>query len=72
MQCKQYASKVENAAVQEVIAGIEYVRENIGIVVATEGFTVSAIKLAERIDVLLCSHVDLHNINGLVKYIASM
>jgi len=53
IQSKCYGSKVNNSAVQEVVAGLSYYNCDKGIVVTNSYFTRSAIELAEKNNVIL-------------------
>jgi len=55
IQCKHYASKAGNTAVQEVIAGRQFYHTTIAAVVAPAGFTRQAYALADKAAVLLLS-----------------
>jgi restriction system protein len=67
VQCKKYAKPVGNRAVQEIVAGIAHQDAQRGIVVATSGYTASAIKLAESNEVLLLHHSELRRIDRLLR-----
>lgn len=58
-QCKKYAKPVGNKAVQEVVAGMKYYEATHGIVVAPNGFTNSAQKLASVNKISLLHHTDI-------------
>lgn len=53
IQCKNYDSNLGNSAVQEVVAGREYYRCHVGVVVTNSYFTRSAVELAAANRVLL-------------------
>ncbi|SHF26132.1 restriction endonuclease [Alkalibacter saccharofermentans] len=53
IQCKCYSSDIGNSAVQEVYAGKNYYKCNVGIVMTNQRFTPSAIQLAECNGVIL-------------------
>ena len=55
-QCKKFTKAVGNKAVQEIVAGIKYYQADIGIVIAPNGFTKSAEKLAEANKIKLIHH----------------
>lgn len=55
-QCKKFAKPVGNKAVQEVVAGMKYYEANKGVVIAPNGFTNSAEKLAEANKIKLIHH----------------
>lgn len=59
IQCKKYAQRAGNAAVQEVVAGKRHYGAQIAVVVAPNGFTRAAHQLAKSNAVLLMSHDDL-------------
>jgi len=63
-QCKKFAKPVGNKAVQEVVAGMKYYQANKGIVIAPNGFTKSAEKLAEANDILLIHHSEIKDLYG--------
>lgn len=53
IQCKNYAAKVGNGAVQEVAAGAQFYNATVAVVVAKNGFTKQAHTLADKTSVLL-------------------
>lgn len=55
-QCKKYARPVGNKAVQEVVSGMAVYDANVGVVIAPNGFTRSAIELANLNNVHLVHH----------------
>ena len=55
-QCKKFTKAVGNKAVQEIVAGIKYYQADIGIVIAPNGFTKSAEKLAAVNKIKLIHH----------------
>ena len=55
-QCKKFTKAVGNKAVQEIVAGIKYYQADIGIVIAPNGFTKSAEKLAAANKIKLIHH----------------
>lgn len=59
IQCKLYSKPVGNSAVQQVIAGKAYEKADYAAVVAPNGYTRSAIELAERDGIFLLSPKDL-------------
>lgn len=61
-QCKRFAKPVGNKAVQEVVAGIKYYAANKGIVIAPNGFTKSARKLAESNNIDLIHHSEIKDL----------
>ena len=61
-QCKRFAKPVGNKAVQEVVAGIKYYAANKGIVIAPNGFTKSAKKLAESSNIDLIHHSEIKDL----------
>jgi restriction system protein len=67
VQCKKYSKPVGNFAVQEIAAAIAHVDADYGIVVATNGFTRSAYRLALSNDIFLLHHSELHRIDRLLK-----
>jgi restriction system protein len=67
VQCKKYSKPVGNRAVQEIVAGIAHQDAQRGVVVATSGYTSSAIKLAASNEVLLLHHSELHRIDRLLS-----
>ena len=67
VQCKMYGKPVGNKAVQEAFAGMAYANANIAAVVAPNGFTRSAMELANRTGVYLISPKDLHNLNTALR-----
>ena len=58
-QCKKFAKPVGNKAVQEVVAGMSYYKANIGVVIATNGYTRSAKALASANDIKLIHHSEI-------------
>ena len=58
-QCKRFKKPVGNKAVQEIVAGIKYYQANKGVVIAPNGFTKSAEKLAEANQILLIHHSEI-------------
>ncbi len=58
-QCKDYAGQVGNSAVQQVLAGKQFIAADRAAVVAPQGYTTSARQLAARVGVLLLSPRDL-------------
>lgn len=67
IQCKLYSNPVGNKAVQEALSGKAFDSADFAIVVAPNGFTRSAIELAQSTGVLLLSHNDLKNLFGLIS-----
>ena len=67
VQCKKYSKPVGNRAVQEIVAGIAHRDAQRGVVVATNGYTSSAKKLAASNEVLLLHHSELHRIDRLLR-----
>ena len=67
VQCKKYSKPVGNRAVQEIVAGIAHLDAQRGVVVATSGYTSSAVKLAASNEVLLLHHAELHRIDRLLR-----
>jgi restriction system protein len=67
VQCKKYAKPVGNRAVQEIVAGIAHQDAQRGVVVATSGYTSSAIKLAASNEVLLLHYSELRRIDRLLR-----
>lgn len=61
-QCKRFSKPVGNKAVQEVVAGIKYYAANKGIVIAPNGFTKSAKKLAESNNIDLIHHSEIKDL----------
>tara|TARA_Y100000768_G_scaffold87255_1_gene62522 strand:- start:75 stop:890 length:816 start_codon:yes stop_codon:yes gene_type:complete len=61
-QCKRFAKPVGNKAVQEVVAGMKFYDANEGIVIAPNGFTVSAKKLAKANKVKLIHHSEINSL----------
>ena len=55
-QCKKFSKPVGNKAVQEVVAGMKFYDANVGIVIAPNGFTNSAEKLAAANKIKLIHH----------------
>jgi len=58
-QCKRFKKPVGNKAVQEIVAGMKYYQANRGVVIAPNGFTKSAEKLAEANQILLIHHSEI-------------
>jgi restriction system protein len=67
VQCKKYGKPVGNRAVQEIVAGIAHQDAQRGVVVATSGYTASAVKLAASNEVLLLHHSELRRIDRLLR-----
>ena len=63
VQCKKYAKPVGNKAVQEVVAGKTHYKADHAMVIAPNGFTNSAKKLAESNNVMLIHHSEIGEIN---------
>ena len=61
-QCKRFKKPVGNKAVQEIVAGMKYYQANKGVVIAPNGFTKSAEKLAEANQILLIHHSEIAQI----------
>ena len=61
-QCKKFSKPVPNKAVQEVVAGIKFYRADSGVVIATNGFTKSAEKLAAANNIQLIHHGEIKNL----------
>lgn len=61
-QCKKYAKPVGNKAVQEIVAGKKHYGANKGIVIAPNGFTNSAVKLAESNNIDLIHHTEIKDL----------
>ena len=61
-QCKKFAKPVGNKAVQEVVAGMKYYEANKGVVIAPNGFTNSAEKLAEANNIKLIHHNEIKDL----------
>ena len=66
IQCKRHKKPVGNKAVQEVSAGKIFYRTTHAIVIASNGFTPSAIELANKTNVLLLNHNTLLNIEDYI------
>jgi restriction system protein len=67
IQCKMYTHPVGNRAVQEVIAGRLYYGAHFAVVVSPASYTFSATELADRAQVLLLHHDELHLLERLAK-----
>lgn len=63
VQAKQYSNKVNNKAVQEIVAAIKHYGADRGMVITTDEFTRSAIELANS------NNVDLINREKLEKMV---
>ena len=61
-QCKRFKKPVGNKAVQEIVAGMKYYQASRGVVIAPNGFTKSAEKLAEANQILLIHHSEIAQI----------
>ena len=61
-QCKKFVKPVGNKAVQEITAGMKYYDASEGIVIAPNGFTNSAEKLAKANDIKLIHHSEIKEI----------
>lgn len=64
VQAKCYSGKVNNKAVQEVVASIKYYKAKEGIIVTNSEYTKSAIDLADSNDIRL---IDRQKLKGLIK-----
>ena len=62
VQCKRFAKPVGNKAVQEIVAGKAHYKADGAVVIAPNGFTNSAKKLAESNNVFLIHHSEIPNI----------
>lgn len=67
IQCKLYSNPVGNKAVQEALSGKAFDKADFAVVVAPNGYTRSALELAQSTGVLLLSHNDLKNLFGLIS-----
>lgn len=67
VQCKKYSKPVGNRAVQEIVAAIAHEEAERGIVVATMGYTASAVQLAASNEVLLLHHSELTKLDRLLR-----
>ncbi|MEK8092419.1 restriction endonuclease [Methylocystis sp. IM3] len=67
VQCKKYRKPVGNRAVQEIVAAIAHEDAQRGVVVATNGYTRAAERLAASNRVLLLHHSQLHRIDRLLQ-----
>ena len=63
-QCKRYAQRVGNTAVQEIIAGKNFAQADIAAVITNSTFTRSAMKLAHATQVYLLHHSDLEKFSA--------
>tara|TARA_B100000902_G_scaffold317123_1_gene308642 strand:- start:304 stop:1197 length:894 start_codon:yes stop_codon:yes gene_type:complete len=61
-QCKKFSKPVPNKAVQEVVAGIKFYNADSGVVIAPNGFTKSAEKLAAANNIQLIHHSEIKNL----------
>jgi len=61
-QCKKFVKPIGNKAVQEITAGMKYYDASEGIVIAPNGFTNSAEKLAKANDIKLIHHSEIKEI----------
>ena len=61
-QCKKFSKPVPNKAVQEVVAGIKFYKADSGVVIAPNGFTKSAEKLAAANNIQLIHHGEIKNL----------
>lgn len=71
LQCKLYSSAIGNTAVQEAIAGREFLRATFAAVVTNSSYTKSARQLAENTGVLLLHINDLASLEARVTAFAS-
>jgi len=62
VQAKRYSNKVNNKAVQEVVAAINYYKADKGLVVTTSEFTSAAVKLANANNISLMDGNKLKNL----------
>jgi hypothetical protein len=67
VQCKRYAKPVGNKAVQEAIAGLNFYDLDRVCVIATGGYTKSALDLAKRANVILLSDQEIHLLHDICK-----
>jgi restriction system protein len=67
VQCKKYSKPVGNRAVQEIVAAIAHEDAGRGVVVATNGYTRAARRLAASNRVLLLHHSQLRRIDRLLR-----
>jgi len=61
-QCKRFSKPVGNSAIQEVVAGMKYYGATKGVVIAPNGFTKSAEKLAKANEIELVHHSEIKDI----------
>jgi len=62
VQAKRYVHKVNNSAVQEVVASIKHYKANKGMVITTNDFTTSAVELAKSNNIILIDRKELINL----------
>jgi restriction system protein len=67
VQCKRYAGRAGNDAVQQVVAGKRHYGAQIAVVVAPFGYTRAAEQLAHSNAALLMSHVDLARLEQVAR-----
>ena len=67
IQCKRSSKPVGNKAVQEVEAGRQYEKADIGIVVSNASFTPSARQLASSLGIFLQHHTELKDLKDLLS-----
>ena len=60
--CKRCFKPVGNKAVQEVVAGLQFYEADVGVVIAPNRFTKSAIKLSEANNIRLIHHEEIKNL----------
>lgn len=61
-QCKKFMKPVGNKAVQEIVAGMKFYGASIGLVIAPNGYTNSAKKLAEANSIKLIHHSEIESL----------
>ena len=61
-QCKKFMKPVGNKAVQEIVAGMKFYGASIGLVIAPNGYTNSAKKLAEANNIKLIHHSEIESL----------
>ena len=71
LQCKRYASPVGNSAVQEAHAAADFIGASHAVLVATSGFTASAIQLGEVLGVVLLGEENLAEIRTHLVFVSA-
>lgn len=71
LQCKRYAAPVGNSAVQEAHAAADFIGASHAVLVATSGFTASAVQLGEALGVVLLGEDGLADIRSHLVFVTA-